>query len=249
MAFLQFETGAVLDIGSCCYLVRESGPAYSTRASGDRQRKGRMVNLSTLNSERVSAIRRVIETAQSHFSAGAKRQSTIAVFLRMFMQFLDWVDNNGHTDALRPGVTARAAITAYAAHLHEQVRAHKKSLNYVAGIQRELIKFLTEILNDESLGIGLHLLTRNKRGGVGTIPPNENSQSKVLAMCDSLFSSVTPLIVEGKPYPMKLKMPAYLPWHTEGLWAFPSNIWCEPPYERGRRRRKSPARLATYSTC
>lgn len=234
MAILRFEHGGSLDVGALCYTHREQ----SKKKPGHhrQQNEGRKVNLDSLNHARVEHVRALIAHVSDEMANSGLRAHTVYGNLSRFLVFVGWADENGMHGILHEPHEAKAGIRAYSAYLREQVNTNALSVNSAARMQNSSVAFLGDFLEIEDIARGLNLLQRTKSATESTTPPSEDDQSKVLALCESLFSGICDLALESKPYPHKITMPNYLGWPKSELFIFPSTTWCMPPHIIEKRR-------------
>lgn len=226
---LWFEHGKSLDVGSLCYLSREMG------ARGGRkgvQGAGFKVAIESYDAARAEKIGRVIARIGQELQDGGLRSITVVNRWRSFIVFMGWADANGHSTALDGANATKAAVRDYAAYLRERVRAGAICQNTGAMETQAALSTVGDFLGIDDLAHGLNLLSISTRSKQATVPPCDDSQSKVLAMCETLFTGITSFLLENKPYPHRLPMPGYLTWCNEGLWVFPTTVWCMAPHDR-----------------
>ncbi len=225
---LMFEHGQSVDIGALCYLSREPRIARQ----GGRQHLGRKVVVNSYDSARAAKIRMLIAQVVAELKNSGRRSRTVAGKILSLIAFMDWTDDNGYRTALDGDAQSESAIREYVGHLRERVRAGTLSNNTAACEQRSVISIMSDFLDRDDLTHGLNLLSTRDGHVQPTVPPCEESQAKVLAMCEALFNGITPFLLENQPYPHRLVMPGYLAWNEEGLWMFPTTKWCLSPPDR-----------------
>lgn len=217
---LSYQASRSLDIGSLCYL-RRSG---AQRKPG----RGRKADLSSYCDSRASQIRNFIQVASDFVSSSGFRLSTIFDLHSAFVRFLDWCDKNSHESVLSNSDEAKAAFRSYRDHLQDLVNQNELHVNTAADYQNNVIKVMDTHFGFEHVSQGIHLIVRSKHLAQPIPVPHEDSQAKVLAWCICLFSGLSELVLDRKPYPFSLSLPTYLNWPQDRLWIFPLRRWCEP---------------------
>lgn len=221
---LRFPHGKTIDIGSLCYLIRQSitkshlGPKRNSKS-------GRLVELSSIYEQRRQDIRLLISHISEYFLHSGKRIETIRDMVSRFVVFIYWADQNDFFDILNKKQLAKNAIVQYTYYLKERVSRNEISINSAARQQSSVIEFLCDFFEDEELKFGIFLIKVNSRLKKNTQPPCEDVQGRVLSICEKIFDGLTSLILEHKQYPYKLEMPDHLNFTENILWIFPGASW------------------------
>ena len=218
---LSYQASRSLDIGSLCYLHR----SVAKRKPG----RGRKADISSYCEVRASKIRNFILVASDFFVSSGLRLSTIYDLHSAFVRFLDWCDDNSHESVLSNSDKAKTAFRSYHDHLKDLVNNNHLHVNTAADYEKNVIKVMDTHFGFENVSQGIHLITKSYNLAHPISVPHEDSQAKVLAWCICLFSGLSELVLERKPYPFSLSVPAYLKWPQDRLWIFPLRHWCEPP--------------------
>ncbi|HJV88282.1 MAG TPA: hypothetical protein VJ698_22625 [Noviherbaspirillum sp.] len=222
---LRFAHTATFDIGALCFLRRESTPKNSGKVR--RSTEGRKVVLSSLCPQRVEHVHALIIHISNEVRFG-KRPLTMLEATRKIAMFVNWADENGHSSYFIDPEATRRAVRAYAAHIRERVVTHSISLHAGVALQRRIITHLGELLGIENLGRGINLLRMDFNTVTATAPPCEMNQARTLALCEALFTGLSGLVLDRKPYPLGISMPLHLAYPEDTMWVFPSNVWCMP---------------------
>ncbi|HJW25891.1 MAG TPA: hypothetical protein VJ576_13425 [Rhodocyclaceae bacterium] len=230
LALLLYYKSHTIDVGALCYLRRRT----------DRRRRpgqGRQVDLSSFSLARAERVRAWIEFASQAVASGRQKVITVDSFHRDFIAFMDWCDGNGHSDVLDGETPARVAFRAYVEHLRRLVSQHELNNNSAASDQNHCRDILSEFLGIECLDRGVNLLMKRAIFDTPTPVPSDDAQGKVIAWCQCLFSGISDLVVDEKPYPFAMTVPEYLHWPGNRLWLFPSEQWCKIPDSPFQRRK------------
>ena len=232
---LKFGQHHSCDIGALCYLRRRV-------AQRRRNFCGKDVDLASFNSARADLVRDLIEYISEDFATGGMRQATMYSLVSDFLRFINWADVNEHTNVLNGAPAGCSGIRAYVTHLRERVAQNSLSNNSGASLQNNASTVLAGFLRIDvsDLVRGIHLLRSSNKATESTPTPCEDAQSKVLAMCDALFSGFSELVLEGKPYPFRLTMPKYLEFPHDALWVGVSEFLCVRRRETFPRCRRRP---------
>ncbi len=224
---LRFGSVGSVDIGSLCYLHRGT---YKRKFVNDSL----MVDSSSFDSSRAKRVSELIEFISVCVRHTGQRTSTLfKKFIDFSKVFMAWSDGNGHTDLFDDEDTARNAFRGFVAHLRERVIQNQITVNSAARYQIHVLWVLENFLGIDNLARGVNLLVQNSKATEQTMPPCENTQSKVMALCEALFFGLSELVIEARDYPFRLKMPDYLQWKSNAIWVFPHIKWCIPPLDDG----------------
>lgn len=217
--------GRTVDVGALCYLQR-------SHKQRETSKKGKLVEPLSFDVGRSIKIRALIEYFSSECANTGRRLLTLSHRFGLFSSsFMYWADNSGHADVLDNIPSGRAAFHDYVIYLKERVSQNKITLNSAAHLQLIVLDILGGFLNIDDLMQGVNLIRQNPQSIEATKPPCEVNQSKVLALCESIFHGLTDLVLLGKPFPYSMKMPHYLGWEQNSIWVFPLVKWCMAPHE------------------
>lgn len=226
-AIVRFSSGKSSDFGALCYLRREPAPVHFSHAR--RQSKGRLVDLSSFTVERANRVLALIFHISDDLKHSGRRTETVRDSATRFVDFMFWADTNGHHDVLNSAEAARPVVQAYAKYLRERVMINAISINSAARQQNTVFSLLGRFLEVDNLTRGINLLRKNPATTEVTVPPNEDSQGRVLGLCESLFAGLTSFVLDAKPYPYALTVPQYLNYPGNILWIFPTTSWFMSP--------------------
>lgn len=219
LAVLQFGT-KTLDLGGLCYAVRivPTAPAASDRR----------VNLQSLSLPRVARVGKLIRQISEKIRQSRLRMPTHYSTYARFVAYVNWTDVEGLVDTLGSEASARAALTAYFAHLRERVLLNTLSLKSATSQQNAVLEVLGEF-HGVDFGRGLNLLITDRHVEQATVPPSEEAQGRVLSLCDSLFTGLSTFVLEAIPFPHMLPMPGFLGFPNNQLAIFPGRSWFKTP--------------------
>jgi hypothetical protein len=222
---LRFGHNKTVDVGSLCFLNREFVRVGRSRLSPD----GKRVQLSSIFSERVRHVRKLISQISDEVDHSGLRDETLRGHYSRFIAFMAWADTHGWQHVLANKNEVRAVLSAYIGHLRERVRKMEFTLNSAAYQQNAVVRVLEIFHGNEEVARGLNLLYKDERTKESTKPPCENTQSKVLSLCEALFEGLCELVLTPRPFPYGVNMPQYLGLPDDMLWLFPSNSWFMSP--------------------
>lgn len=225
---VRFPNGQTADIGSLCYIKRESAPKLY-QAGRRSSNQGRQVALHSLDKERAERIRTLITHISGDLKSSGRRAETVRDMATRFIAFMSWADENGFHDLLNSHEIARPVIQAYTHYIRERVTTNAISLNSGVNQQNSVFTLLGEFFEVDNLTRGINLLQKKQATAENTTPPDESAQAKVLALSESLFDGLTTLVLDQKHYPYALKMPEYLDLPNHILWVFPALSWFKSP--------------------
>lgn len=225
-AILRFPNGKSTDFGAICYLHREAAPEhfYNSRKQSD----GRKVDLSSFSSARAKRVLELITHISEDLKHSGKRTETVRDYTTRFVAFMFWADTNGFNEVLDNAGAARTAVQAYARHLRERVMTNAISINSAARQQSATFGLLERFLDVDDLTRGVNLLRKRPAAREVTIPPNQDSQARILGLCEVLFNDLSTFVLENKQYPHYIALPEYLNYPNNVLWIFPTTTWFAP---------------------
>lgn len=221
------EGGPSIDFGAHCYLKRSSSVLRRNRRGW-----GSPVDPNSFDKARAKKIRELVSYLSEEVESSGKSLASLHRHTADFFQFIDWCDAiGGHQEVLENAQHARSAFRAYVEHLRDRVLKDELNVNTAAKYQNSVAILLGPLQDVDDLGRGIRLLRVNKRMTQTTPPPDEDAQGKVLGLCEIIFGGISCIVLDLKPYPFKLAMPAYLGWKDNFLWVFPTVKWFMAPHE------------------
>lgn len=218
LAALKVGNAGDLDIGALCYLRRGHGNVG--QALG-----GRPLDMATLSTVRCQEIRRLIKHISNDLRHRPRRASSLIGSIYCFMRFVDWCDRNNHSTCLSSPPLGKSAFRQYIHNLRERVQRGKLKPNTAKGYQNGALDILSGYFEKDDLHAGIPLLHSDNASVESTVPPEEDSQSKLLALAGSIFNGLADFTLEHRAYPYFLAMPQYLNWPANGIWIFPTHRW------------------------
>ena len=221
---LSFSNGKTVDIGALCYLIRQ--PTTKSHLGVKRiSNEGRLVQIDSMYEPRKEDVRLLITFISEHIIHSGKRIETIRDMISRSVGFVFWADQNKFYDLLNKKEIAKLALIQYTQYLKEKVSRNEITINSAARQQSSVITFLCDFFEDDEFAIGVNIIRKNQKLKKSTQPPSEDSQAKVLSLCENIFDGIVSFILEHKQYPHELNMPAYLNFPNNKLWIFPAESW------------------------
>jgi hypothetical protein len=212
------------DIGALCYAFRS-----------DKVRKARQpreVVIDSLLKQRPKQILQLIKVLSSLLSDRSKSIYTVSGYAEHFNRFMDWADANELHDCLAGGEATRNAFHAWATDTHERYRRqqfgegpHNLRLTLVC----ELLEATTGL---ENLMKGIRKVKERANPNGATQPLALHDFVHAIALNQCFFDGLCNLVLERRPFPYKLDLPASLGWVENHLWLFPTLKWRLPPHQR-----------------
>lgn len=225
---LTYCKGHSIDFGALCYLRRSSERRLHKR--------GRHVDLFSFSKTRTREIQALVDHVSKSYSHSGLKSNSLHQSHGNFVRFIDWCDSNQHSNVLATKMSANAAFRGYVVNLHRLVTQNQLNINTGSCYQNDVLNILQDYLEMENLDRGVNLLIPNHCFTESISVPDDSAQEKVLAWCKCLFSGLSELVIDQKPYPFPLAVPGYLKWPHDQLWVFPLKCWCKPPNHKAPKR-------------
>ncbi|MFM0213835.1 integrase [Paraburkholderia sediminicola] len=181
------------DIGQICYLTRDTSSSQRTRRTFDH---------TTFSSERTKVVRLLVAQFSGRMTLGAMRPETIYGALRVVLDFVNWADRQRLHQVLCDEKTTAMAVHRYFREKREQVSLGNLNRNSVAHNQRNLLSTLREFFGNDDFCADARVMRRHQNASVPTAVPDAEAQAALLAWADALFSSISTLVLDFKPYPV-----------------------------------------------
>lgn len=217
--------GYVHDIGAYC---------YASRSPKKRKPNGcTEVALQSFQNDRISQVRELIRTLSKFLTVGGLRACTVHGHCEFLKNLMDWADRNGHAQCLAGGANTRNAYRLYAADVEDGYRRQLFGSSNAFQKQTQNLKILEALTGLTDLAKGIRLVRKNSRESLGTEPANLHDFARALALNEALFKGLTDLVLEQKPFPYRVQMPASLGWEQNHLWVFPNSQWFQSPKHQG----------------
>jgi hypothetical protein len=226
-AIIRFSNGKSSDFGALCFLRREAPPLHFFESR--RQSEGRLVDQDSFVPERAERVLALISHISDDLKYSGRRTETIRDAATRFVAFMFWADTNGHHAVMHSAEAAKQVVHAYVKHLRERVMTDSISINGAVRQQNAVIGLLERFLERDDLIRGVNLLRKNPAAAEATTPPDEDTQARVLGLCESLFDGLASFLLDAKPYPYALALPKYLNFHDNLIWIFPTTSWFMTP--------------------
>jgi hypothetical protein len=217
-----------LDVGCLCYLDRKTD-----KAKGGAKMTRQVINQRSLSASRLPQIMKLISYLSEDVASGSKRLISCLGSHRGIRQFIDWCDENSHTDVLESVVNADRAFRAYVSHLRHLVQTNQMKLNSATRKQTQALEHLRRFHVSDQIGRGVNLLVMSNAAYESTAVPDDDAQTKTVAWCSALFDGLTDLVLENQKYPYSLNVPEYLGWPDNQILIYPVPEWFSMPGRPG----------------
>lgn len=211
------------DIGALCYGVRSD--------KARKARQPREVVISSFINQRPKQILQFIKALSRLVSDGGKALTTTAKVAHHFIAFMDWADASDQHECLAGGATTRNAFHGWVTETRERykrqelaARAHNAHLSHVC-------ELLETALNLENLMQGIRKAKNRFDPNGGTESLALHDFAHAVALNQAIFDGLCDLVLEQRPFPYKLDLPASLGWTESHLWLFPTNNWFLAPHQ------------------
>ncbi|BAV12708.1 conserved hypothetical protein [Moraxella osloensis] len=221
LTVINFYHRMSVDIGAICYLIREPVTKNNHRSI----KKGRAVQIDSLDKQRVSDVRKLIKFISDKILLNSNRIETVRDMVSRVVSFINWADQNGHYNFLNNHTIAKEAVVQYTEFLNTRVLKNQIKYNSAARQQSTVINFFKEFFEYGNFTIGIRVMRVDYTLKNNTLPPCESKVSKVLSLCESLFDGLCSLVLDKETYPYKLKVPNHLKFPDNILWIFPAESW------------------------
>ena len=226
---LKFPSGKTIDLGSLCYLDRDTSKEIADLKNRRKKGGARKVNVKSLDEDRANAIRRFADHISDEFTLSGNRAVTIQDRVLRFVPFMDWVDENNIKNVLIDEAESKLAFRKYVQFLRERVNTNEMSVNGATSQQSNVLMLLEGFFNNDEFRKGINLLRVSQASKVATSPPDEASQSQLLQLCNRLFDDLASFVLEFKKYPHQLDVPAFvIQPDNKKIWIFPTGTWVNP---------------------
>jgi hypothetical protein len=183
------------DIGRICYLTRDTSGRQRTRHTFDQ---------TSFSSERARVVRLLVKQLSERMTLGAMRPKTVYSSLRVVLDFVNWADMQGAHQVLCDEMASAEAVHRYFREMREQVALGSLHRNSVASYQRNLLSMLRELFRNDDFCTDARVLRTREAACVPTTVPDAEAQSSLLAWADALFGSISTLVLDFKPYPLRV---------------------------------------------
>lgn len=181
------------DIGQICYLRRDSSSSQRSRNTFD---------ILSFSIERTRVVRLLVTQLSWRMTHGSMRPATISASLRVVLDFVNWADRQGLHQVLCDEKATAEAVHRYFHEKREQVSQGNLNRNSVGHDQRNLLSILREFFGDDDFCTDARVLRRQRDASVPTAVPDSEAQAALLAWADALFTSISTLVLDFKPYPV-----------------------------------------------
>jgi len=183
------------DIGQICYLARDTSSPQRTRHTFDH---------TSFCSERARVVRLLVTQLSARVTPGAMRPKTVYGVLRVVLDFVNWADRQSLYQVLCDEKVTAEAVHRYFREKREQVSLGNVNRNSVGTSQRNLLSMLREFFRNDDFCADARVLRWQREEAVPTAVPDAEAQAALLAWADALFSSISTLVLDFKPYPVSV---------------------------------------------
>ncbi|MEM5440171.1 integrase [Paraburkholderia diazotrophica] len=183
------------DIGRICYLTRDTS---------SRQRTRRTFDHTSFSSERAKVVRLLVTQLSERMTLGAMRPKTVYAALRVVLDFVNWADRQGLHQVLCDEKATADAVHCYFREQREQVSLGNLNRNSAARYQHNLLSMLRELFRNEEFCADARQLRGRQEASVPTAVPDAGAQAALLTWADTLFSGISTLVLDFKPYPVRM---------------------------------------------
>ncbi|BBN90127.1 hypothetical protein [Azospira sp. I09] len=218
------------DVGAFCYVLR----SHKRRKPGQPRE---VVFISFLK-QRPRQILQLIKALSCFITDGGKRMATVQSYMMSLKLFLDWADANGLHDCLSGGDATRHAYLAWAEDTRERYCRQEFGEHVHNHRLDSILNLLEAVTGLEDLHRGTRKVIRCRNPNNGTDPLAPHDFTHAVALNQALFDGLCDLVLEQRPFPYKLMLPATLGWAENHLWLFPTQMWRLPPHQWGAEREK-----------
>lgn len=181
------------DIGQICYLRRDSSSSQRARKTFD---------ILSFSIERARVVRLLVTQLSWRMTHGSMRPATISAALRVVLDFVNWADKQGLHQVLCDEKATAEAVHRYFNEKREQVSLGNLNRNSVGHAQSNLLSILREFFGDDDFCTDARVLRRQRDASVPTAVPDAGAQAALLAWADALFTSISTLVLDFRPYPV-----------------------------------------------
>ncbi len=183
------------DIGQICYLTRDTSSPQRTRHTFDHI---------SFSSERARIVRLLVTQLSGRMASGTRRPETISLYSRVVLEFVNWADRQGLHQTLCDEKVTAEAVHRYFREKREQVSLGNLKRNSVGTKQRYLLSMLRELFRNDDFCADERVLRHQLDASVPTAVPDAGAQAALLAWADALFSSISTLVLDFEPYPVRV---------------------------------------------
>lgn len=191
------------DVGQLCYLKRETS---------SRQRKAHSVDMSSLDADRVIAVRKLILHLSDACRLGVKRPYTLSDETGKLIRFVNWADANGRHSVLCQEGATEEALRSYFELQRDEVSRNKLNQNTVANSQGELLGLLRDYFQNDGFASGIKRMRGGRKFVTNTEVPDDGKTGPMLAWSNVLFCAIVECLEAPAPYPIQLHGPTGTIW-------------------------------------
>ncbi|WP_406869867.1 integrase [Paraburkholderia fungorum] len=158
----------------------------------------------------------LVKQLSERLTPGAMRPNTVYLALRGVLDFANWADRLGLHQVLCDEKATAEAVHRYFREKREQVSLGNLNHNTVARLQPNLLSMLRELFRNDDFCADARVLRQQHYAYAPTVVPDAEAQAALLAWADALFSNISTLVLDFKPYPLRVTTE-----RGENLWLVP----------------------------
>lgn len=219
------------DIGAFCYTMRSDKPRKPGQPCD--------VELGSFLKQRPKQIRQLIKALSRLVTDGGMSMQTAQGDASSLRTFLNWADTNGLHDCLSGADATREAYAGFAEDAKERYRRQEIGESQHNLLIRNVRKLLEATTGLEDLNRGIRNVRARQSSNSGTEPLAPHDFAHAVALNQALFDGLSDLVLEKRPFPYKLMLPASLEWPENHLWIFPTQRSRLAPHQWEGEREKS----------
>lgn len=204
-----------IDIGQLCYLKRDTSLNHRSHHTFDE---------TSLDEERVQAVRKLVEYFSEAEQCANVRPATMLIRVRTLVWFVNWADKLGLQCKLFDKVSMASAFSDYAKHQRELVSQNRLNRNSAANKLRGLRTTLEDILKTNSLACDVLRMQNSRVHVESTAVPDKMSQAALVSWCTSLFEAISKRVLEFGEYPFSVDGTDYQKGTTRRVWMLPTRV-------------------------
>lgn len=202
-----------MDVGQLCFSIIEKGVR--------RRGKAYRVATDSFCLSRSALVRQIVSYLADRFDRKDFRPLTDATHARRAVEFSRWCFEGKHANVLVSKENAERALFDYANHLRERIRRGTLNPNTAGPMLSDSKTFCRDFLQEPDLARRMRPIDKGLRFANATEVPDEIAVSRVLALSWALFTSLSDLALDFRPFPHAIRMPEYLNFAEDILWYFP----------------------------
>lgn len=211
------------DYGAFCYAIKS--------AEARKSNQPQLVVISSFLTQRPKQLLGIILLLSSFITEGGLSLTTVAQCSARFLNFMWWADSNNLHNCLNGGEDTRNAFKSWSDYIGERYRKNLIEEDHHNRLLRGVAVLLEAATGLEDLMTGIRLVKKPKTHLNGTEPLSPSDFIHVVALNQAVFDGLCDLVLENRPFPYRLKLPASLNSTENYRWLFPTNRWQQSTYQ------------------